>query len=413
MPDTSMNGAYMRKVELDFEPLKILQNQEVECEMTNSQLAFLCGVLKDKMPKKVVEVGVAHGGTTCVILECMKENGITAALHSVDISTECYRAHGKKTGYAVDMVFDKLPDNITHFWHLGNALPYYLEEIEGGIDFLILDTVHSMPGEMLDFLAALPYLSSNAVVVLHDITLNQISDNEYGYATRIVYDVATGKKIIADGVDPDEILPGIGAFQITKDTMKYVEKCFSALTITWKYDLTDDDLEQYKVIYKKFYHADLVELFKKAVTLNRTRMLKEKCKKEQADQAIIDFHRCVMGKYKLILYGGGYWAELVSQYLRAMGKKEAAYVVSNDIDISTCRIKNNIYHYSDLPYPEKDCCLIMAVDSEKQKSVMHSISENSFQYIFWGESYIYDRLAMYINDVLTLRKAETCLEKEV
>ena len=207
----------------------------------------------------------------------------------------------------MDMVFDRIPDNISTFWHLGNALPCYLEEIGGDIDFLILDTVHSMPGEMLDFLAALPYLSSNAIVILHDITLNKISD--------------------------------IGAFQITEDTLKYVEKCFSALTITWKYDLTDDELERYRIIYKKFYHDDLVELFNKAITINRKRMLKEKYRKEQTDQEIVNFHRCVMSEYKLILYGGGYWAELISQYLQAMGKEASAYVVSNEINLSTCKNK--------------------------------------------------------------------------
>ena len=56
MPDISVIGAYMRKIKLNYEPLQILQNQEVECEMTDSQLAFLCGVLKDKRPEKIVEV---------------------------------------------------------------------------------------------------------------------------------------------------------------------------------------------------------------------------------------------------------------------------------------------------------------------------------------------------------------------
>lgn len=403
----------MRKIEPDYEPQKKIQNHEIECEMTDSQLAFLCGLLKDKKPEKIVEVGVAHGGTTCVILECMKETGITSAIHSVDISEECYRAHGKKTGYAVDMVFDKLPDHITHFWHLGNALPCYLEEIGGEIDFLILDTVHSMPGEMLDFLAALPYLSSDAVVVLHDITLNQISDNEFGYATRIVYDVATAEKIIADHVDSEEILPGIGAFQVTGDTVKYIEKCFSSLAITWKYDLPDESLELYRAIYKRFYHADLVDLFDKAVRINRRRMFNEKFKKDQNEQAIIDFHRCVMNDWKLILYGAGYWAELITQYLHAMGKKEFAYIVSNDVDLSTCKAGKEIYHYSDLPYPEKECCLIMAIAPDKQESVMCNIAENSFQYIFKGGSSVYNQLAIYINDILTLRKAEACLIKEV
>lgn len=126
----------------------------------------------------------------------MREIGTITDLYSVDISKECYREHGKRTGYAVDMMFDKLPDGITHRWCLGNLLPFYLEEIGGEIDMLILDTVHSMPDEMLDFLAALPFLSSNAVVILHDITLNQITSNEFSYATRLVYDVVVAEKLL-------------------------------------------------------------------------------------------------------------------------------------------------------------------------------------------------------------------------
>lgn len=402
----------MRKIELDYEPLKILQEHEIECEMTNSQLAFLCGVLKSKRPKKVVEVGVAHGGTTCVILECMKEIGAITQLHCVDILTQCYRAHGKRTGYAVDIAFKYLPGNIAHYWHLGNVLPAFLDEIGDEIDLLILDTVHSMPGEMLDFLAALPYLSPNAVVILHDITLNQITHNAFGYATRIVYDVAVAEKIIADGVDPGEILPGIGAFEITEDTFKYIEKCFSALAITWNYDLPDKELEQYRKIYQKFYEDSLVDLYQKAIAVNRKRMLAEKCRKRQAQKAIINFHKCVMQDCKIILYGGGYWSELISQYLHSVGKKVNAYVVSDDIDLSTCRIKENIFHYSELPYPKNECGLILALDSDKQKSVISHLNVSSFQYIFTGESFIYDQLALYINNVITLYKAQSSLKEQ-
>ncbi|MBD5395943.1 MAG: class I SAM-dependent methyltransferase [Lachnospiraceae bacterium] len=403
----------MRKIETYYEPLKVLKDHEIECEMTDSQLAFLCGLIKDKQPKKIVEVGVAHGGTTCVILQCLKEIGITTSLHSVDISKECYRASGKRTGYAVDMAFPELPHEISHFWHLGNALPCYLEEIGGDIDFLILDTVHSLPGEMLDFLAALPYLSPNAVVVLHDITLNQITYNEFGYATRIVYETAVAEKIIADGVDPDEILPGIGAFQVTNDTIKYIEKCFSSLSITWKYDLPDKDLEQYRTIYRKFYDTALVELFDKTIAINRKRMLDEKQRKEKSERALIEFHKCVTGEYKIVLYGGGFWAELITQYLHAVKREADAYIVSDNADISACRIKDNIFHYSDLPYPQEECCLIMAIDSDKQKSVSKNISANSFRHIFCGEGYVYDRLEAYIKDVVILKKAGDSLPERM
>lgn len=74
------------------------------------------------------------------------------------------------------------------------------------------------------------------------------------------------------------------------------------------------------------------------------------------------------------------------------------------MDISTCRIKKNIFHYSDLPYPQNECCLILAIDSDKQRSVMGTLY--LFQQIFGGEQYIYDRLAEYINSVITFKKVK-------
>lgn len=82
--------------------------------------------------------------------------------------------------------------------------------------------------------------------------------------------------------------------------------------MTWRYDLTDGELEQYRSVYKKFYDVTLVSSFDKAVAINRERMLREKSRKDKANQAIMDFHRCVVSEHKLVLYGGGYWAELIS-----------------------------------------------------------------------------------------------------
>ena len=42
------------------------------------------------------------------------------------------------------------------------------------IDFIIIDTVHFMPGEFLTFLTALPQLKDGCIVVLHDIHLNMV-----------------------------------------------------------------------------------------------------------------------------------------------------------------------------------------------------------------------------------------------
>lgn len=383
----------MKKIELFYEPLSIIDKINIKSEMTDSQLAFLCGALKYRKPTKVVEVGVAHGGTTCVVMQCLKELGNQVEFHSVDISEECYRAKGKRTGYAVDVAFEAIPSNIQHKWHLGKALPEYLDSIGKGIDFIILDTVHSMPGEMLDFLAVLPYLSEGAIVVLHDIVLNQYSISNFAYATRIVYDVAVADKIVADGVDPYRVLPNIGALEITKDTLKYIEKCFSSLVITWSYDLPDTMIASYREIYKRFYEDYLVDAFDKAVVINRNRMRRELGRKT----TLPNFHKVISEPYKLIIFGGGDYAERIRSYLDYEGKIVDAYIVSDNVDIERCSIKQNIYHYSEMPFKPSECNLILGISEDKQSEVADMVLNAGFHQVYPNEEDDFRMLIKHID----------------
>lgn len=396
----------MKKIALFHEPTFIKEKRQIECEMTDSQLAFLCGVLKYRQPKKVVEVGVAHGGTTCVIIECLRMLGYDAELHSVDISEECYRRGGKRTGYLVDVVFGEMPDNVRHKWHLGKTLPQCIEDIGGNVDVIILDTMHIMPGEMLDFLAAFPYLSEKAAVILHDLTLNQISANEFGYATRAVYAVAAAEKIIADGVDEDEMLPGIGAFEVTEDSRKYIENGFFALALTWKYDMPDEMISHYKNTYAKFYDNELLDLFDRAVQINRDRMKKQQARKSEAKDTIVNFHKHMDKEYKLVLYGAGNYAKSISVYLAKMGNRYPdAYVVSDYEDIEGCQIKEKVYHISELPFSEAECNLIMAVSPDKQDKIKLSLAGKRFHSIFPEIYDDYERFINFIGDYNHLKES--------
>ena len=114
-------------------------------------------------------------------------------MYSVDINKECYRRKGKASGYQLEEVKDYLPNYKNHTFYLGKILPYVIEKIGSEIDFVVLDTCHILPGELLYFLCILPYLKNGAVVVFHDITLN-LQGADKAYATKIVLDMSTGKK---------------------------------------------------------------------------------------------------------------------------------------------------------------------------------------------------------------------------
>lgn len=137
-------------------------------EMSDQDRVFLNTLVLRKQPKKILELGVCSGGSSLVILNAIK-NTNDAYLYSIDYNTKHYRLKDKLTGFYVDN-FPELKEK----WTLktGGLALEFMEEIGGDIDFCFIDTVHSNPGEILDFLMVLPYLKKNATVVFHDINLH-------------------------------------------------------------------------------------------------------------------------------------------------------------------------------------------------------------------------------------------------
>lgn len=220
-----------KRVELYDEPHTIIERMEERyCEMTPSEQGFLCGLIRQFSPEKIVEIGVAGGGTTAVIMNCLNLLKNDAKMYSIDINKECYRRKGKVSGYQLKEVKDHLPNYENHTFLLGKILPYVIGKIGKEIDFVVLDTRHTLPGELLDFLCILPYLKDGAIVVFHDITLN-LMGAEKAYATKIVLDMAVGEKYFnfQDGN------LNIGAVRIGEETRKNIANVFSAFSITWHY----------------------------------------------------------------------------------------------------------------------------------------------------------------------------------
>lgn len=378
-------------VQLYYEPISKWKENVINSEMTETQLAFLCGLIRKRKPKKIVEVGVAHGGTTCAVLSCLSLLNYDVEFHSVDLLQQCYRMQQYRTGYMVDEWFHDLPTNIKHQWHLGDVLPAYLDDIGKDIDFLILDTVHALPGEILDFLVAFPSLSTKAVVVLHDLILNQIGQNKYAYATKLLYDVVKADKILAKGVDPDMICPGIGGFSINEMTHQSLLDVASSLTISWEYMPEDDMLQKYMEVIKKKYDTSIYDMCMKAVLLNRQRM--DRMLSKNRKHTLIHFHQMLNMDKKIVLYGAGEYARKISSYLNVCGKEVSAYVVSDNQEEFPDK---KTYNLSKLPYERNECNVIMALAESKHEEILNSL--DLFNDIFPLETDDYQILMQYIED---------------
>lgn len=158
-------------------------------------------------------------------------------------------------------------------------MPQVIDEIGNEIDFVILDTVHYLPGEILDFLAMLPYLKEGAVVVLHDV-----ADNHYerpgwtnAYCTGVLFSAVTAEKFlnfIPTGCGNTFFrYPNIAAFKVNEQTRTNIDQVFLSLVINWNYVPQPGEIHLYRAHYQRHYPKELIDIFVETIRMNLCNMI--------------------------------------------------------------------------------------------------------------------------------------------
>ncbi|MDL2317381.1 class I SAM-dependent methyltransferase, partial [Desulfovibrio sp. OttesenSCG-928-A18] len=195
-------------------------------------------------------------------------------LYSVDIATEYYLDKSKAVGYIADAHYIEG----THpRWHKlpGKDISDCIATIGAGIDFAILDTSHSLPGELLSFFALLPFLTEKAELILHDISLpilyrrndpDRTKDHPLrGACTPLLfYALWSDKKYCSDAE-----VPNCGAVTIDKETvLQNAVHLVNMLHLNWNSLPPPRVLMQTQAIVEQYYPKTVVALYKEAVAYN-------------------------------------------------------------------------------------------------------------------------------------------------
>lgn len=377
-----------KTIDLHFESSKKLNDfsqgkLDRYSEMTEFQRAFVCGLLREKKPQKVLEIGVAAGGTTAVILECLQELGLSGVMYSVDISEQWYRGGNKRTGFLKD---ELIADDgaYKHTFILGKAIPHVIEEIGDNIDFLILDTTHILPGELLDFLVCYPFLNKTCTVVLHDVAENMITGKKTEIATKLLFDVIRADKYYM--LDKDEYAYGfsnIAAFTINDQTATSIDNLFSALSFSWNYGFSNEDKEAYGGIINKNYPTSCYQWYLRVAKMHEYTALEGKIRSHYGkDLSVLKLQwesaDCVY------VYGGGYWAELYTRYANINGLSIAGYIISEEYEKKDSLVFNKF----DLPvlYPGEvddaiNCAVVLGVDVSSFRQCTLSLKKSGISRI--------------------------------
>lgn len=253
---------------LDYGIRESLSPDIAPIKMSVFESAFLAGLLEKAKPLNVLELGVSAGGTTCLILDALRKCAPAAKLSSVDLFERWFDDPALKTGYLV-LAREKTP---AQDWKLytGKYLPQIIHELPQPIDFAIIDTVHFLPGELLDVLVLLPYMKPDGILLFHDINLYAIGYEwmANGLATKVIFDALPGEKILVRD-DSSSLLPNIGAIRINHDSLKYVENLFLSLSLPWHYLIRPEEFDIYYQCYARLYGEEFAQYFYLAYEQNK------------------------------------------------------------------------------------------------------------------------------------------------
>ena len=241
-------------------------------QQINNQPYFINGVIRKLKPKNCLEIGVAEGGSAIIILNALQDIK-DSKLVSLDISNKYYTNKSLLTGHNVKEHFPELMNK----WKLftGEQPHIFLERLNLKFDFLFLDTVHLTPGELINFIEALPFLKDNAIVVLHDIMFHLPSNRYYNpkfvkYHPSQIFLMTSliGDKVIIKE-EQNNYYDNIGAVFLYPNQKKYYLNYFLLLLTPWEYIPTEKHIKELQIFIEKYYRdKKYLDLFNKAIQEN-------------------------------------------------------------------------------------------------------------------------------------------------
>ena len=253
------------------------------------QAFFINGLIRKHKPKNCLEIGVAYGGASALILNAIKDFP-ESQLISIDLYTT---KNNKTIGYFVKENYPELMKN----WKLftGDMPHKFLSKLNLKFDFVFLDSAHVSPGEFFNLIETLPFLKENAIIVLHDIVWHfyralEINRNIYDVKimpTQIyLMSALIGKKILIKASTSD--FSNIGAIFLSKNQKKYYLNYFLLIMNIWQYLPPDEHLNSLRKFISKYYEDKLLlRIFDNSVNYNKMFFNNLKANKYKWNNSII------------------------------------------------------------------------------------------------------------------------------
>jgi hypothetical protein len=196
---------------------------------------FLAGLVNFANPQNTVEIGVASGWSSAVLLTAMSKLDGKRRLNGIDLSPTYYLDPSIPTGRAVDEIVANLASNYT--LHTGRLAFDVMPEI-GKVDFAFIDGHHMHPWATLDMLSILPFIDRGRWVAMHDLNLCAFERHRHTNRGPFYLFYMWPDQKLHSTQQPTMI----GAVIIDRPPADYLPRLLEILYTPWEVDVDPSDL---------------------------------------------------------------------------------------------------------------------------------------------------------------------------
>ena len=244
--------------------------------LTLDEVFLINGIIRKHKPKNCLEIGVARGGSSILILNAIKDFSYSQLI-SIDlfILRNKKGEFNNKIGYLVEQQFPELMNKWRLF--LGEMPHKILTKLNIKFDLFFLDTAHRSPGEFFDMIEVLPFLNENAIVILHDTMYHLLYPmTNYGnlydakFMPTQIYLMSSliGEKLLIKKDKNDFI--NIGVVCLKEKQENYYLNYFLLIMNIWQYMPTNEQLNDLRKFIKIYYKDSiLLRIFDNSVEYNK------------------------------------------------------------------------------------------------------------------------------------------------
>lgn len=206
--------------------------------LSDKNLLWICSMIEEYKPKRILEIGVSTGGATAVYLNCIKELELLTELVSVDSEVIAYYKKGKPDIGAEVCELSNYLDLKNFKLIKGRYIPEIVDDI-GIFDMVIIDTVHFIPGEVLDLMCLKNNIKKHTIVILDDINIESRYPNLYEQnlnstsSNAMILSALNGKLLL-----PNEMFPDIGGIKLEEADIDE-NKMLLCLCHKWNSDILE------------------------------------------------------------------------------------------------------------------------------------------------------------------------------